>query len=140
MKIHGIAPTPFESKVYDAVKRIPEGRVRSYGWVAKKIGRPGTYRAVGNALNKNPYPIIVPCHRVVRSDGSLGGFSKGPKAKMKLLKAEGLTPRAIRDIIKTKERPKFTVRTVSRETAGNCPHRMLITKLRNDRKSRLQKN
>ena len=91
----------FEDKVYKVVRTIPSGKVRSYQWVAEQIGRPRAYRAVGNALNKNPYPIIVPCHRVVKSDGSLGGFSKGARAKEKLLRREGLTPSKIRDIIKT---------------------------------------
>lgn len=96
--------TAFERKVYKAVKTIPKGQVRSYKWVAKRIGRPGACRAVGNALNKNPYPVVVPCHRVVKSDGSLGGFAKGAKAKLKLLEAEGLTQKKIRDIITKKEK------------------------------------
>lgn len=79
----------FEKKVYDAVLKIPKGEVRTYKWVAAKIGRPRAVRAVGNALNKNPYPGIVPCHRVIRSDGSIGGFAKGPARKRKMLKAEG---------------------------------------------------
>lgn len=92
--------TVFDNQVYRIVKSIPKGRVQSYKWVARKIGRPKAYRAVGNALNKNPWPIIVPCHRVVKSDGSLGGFAKGTGAKLKLLTAEGLTLKKIRDIIK----------------------------------------
>ncbi len=78
----------FEKKVYIAVSKIPRGEVRSYKWVAAKIGSPDAARAVGNALNKNPYPVIIPCHRVIRSDGSLGGFSKGASAKLKLLRSE----------------------------------------------------
>jgi len=80
--------TRFEEKVYRAVKMIPKGEVRTYGWVAKQIGNPNAARAVGNALNKNPYPIIVPCHRVVAKNG-LGGFSKGLEAKKILLRREG---------------------------------------------------
>lgn len=95
-------PTSFQLKVYEAVKKIPKGEVRSYKWAAKKIGQPKAYRAVGNALSKNPWPIIVPCHRIVKSDGSLGGFSSGAKAKLKLLKAEGLTLERIRAIIQKK--------------------------------------
>jgi methylated-DNA-[protein]-cysteine S-methyltransferase len=91
--------TLFESKVYKVIKEIPRGQVRSYQWVAREIGRPRAYRAVGNALNKNPTSIIVPCHRVVKSDGSLGGFAKGARAKSRLLRAEGLTLGKIRDII-----------------------------------------
>ena len=80
--------TDFEKKVYLAVLKIPRGKVRSYKWVAAKIGRPKAYRAVGNALNKNPYIGIVPCHRVIRSDGSIGGFAKGVARKRKMLKSE----------------------------------------------------
>lgn len=82
--------TPFQKKVYGAVLSIPRGHVRSYKWVAEKTGTPRSYRAVGHALNRNPYVGIVPCHRVIKSDGSLGGFSRGMNAKRRLLKAEGL--------------------------------------------------
>ncbi|MFH1868057.1 MAG: MGMT family protein [Candidatus Omnitrophota bacterium] len=75
----------FEKKVYKAVSTIPSGETRSYKWVAEKIGKPLASRAVGNALNKNPYPGIVPCHRVIRSDGTIGGFARGTKAKKSLL-------------------------------------------------------
>ncbi|OIO38347.1 MAG: hypothetical protein AUJ75_03020 [Candidatus Omnitrophica bacterium CG1_02_49_10] len=81
--------TPFEKRVYRAVSKIPAGEARTYKWVALKAGRPRSYRAVGNALNKNPFPGIVPCHRVIRSDGSIGGFARGTKAKRALLKHEG---------------------------------------------------
>lgn len=80
--------TDFEKKVYLAALEIPPGEVRSYKWIAAKIGRPKAYRAVGNALNKNPYIGTVPCHRVVRSDGSIGGFAKRVGYKRKLLKSE----------------------------------------------------
>ena len=80
--------TEFQKKVYEAVKQIPEGEVRTYGWVAEQIGNPKASRAVGNALNRNPYPIMIPCHRVVAKNG-LGGFSKGMKKKKKLLRREG---------------------------------------------------
>ena len=81
-------PTDFQKKVYQAVKTIPKGQVRTYGGVAQRIGNPRASRAVGNALNKNPWPIIVPCHRVVAQNG-LGGFAKGLKKKIELLKREG---------------------------------------------------
>ncbi len=80
----------FEKKVYRAVSTIPAGEVRSYGWVARKALHPGAYRAVGNALNKNPYAPAIPCHRVVKSDGSVGGYSKGVILKKKMLKREGV--------------------------------------------------
>lgn len=80
--------TRFEKKVYTVVKKIPLGEVRTYVWVAEKIGKPGASRAVGNALNKNPFPIIVPCHRVVHSDGSIGKYAFGRDLKRKLLEME----------------------------------------------------
>lgn len=82
--------TEFEKKVYLAVSKIPKGEVRSYKWVARQAGRPRAYRAVGNALNKNPYAPAVPCHRIIRSDGSLGGYAKGANLKRRLLKLEGI--------------------------------------------------
>ncbi|MFC1807088.1 methylated-DNA--[protein]-cysteine S-methyltransferase [Candidatus Omnitrophota bacterium] len=84
------ANTEFEKKVYQEVAKIPRGETRSYKWVAKAIGYPKAYRAVGNALNKNPFIGMVPCHRVIKSDGSLGGFAKGAKAKKRLLAKEGV--------------------------------------------------
>ena len=83
-------PTSFEEAVYAVVRRIPRGETRSYRWVAKRLGNPGLARAVGNALRRNPYAPAVPCHRVVRSDGSLGGYAGGPAKKRALLKREGL--------------------------------------------------
>jgi O-6-methylguanine DNA methyltransferase len=80
--------TDFEKAVYKAICKIPKGQTRSYTWVAKAVGVPGGARAVGNALNKNPHPGPIPCHRVIKSDGSLGGYAKGLAAKRKLLKAE----------------------------------------------------
>ena len=79
----------FEKAVYRAVASIPKGRTRSYAWVAARIGRPRACRAVGNALNKNPYAPAVPCHRVVRSDGSIVGFARGAEAKRRMLRREG---------------------------------------------------
>lgn len=80
--------TDFQKKVYRAVLSIPLGEVRSYNWVAKRIGRSKAVRAVGTALRKNPFTIIIPCHRVVKSDGSLGGYSRGVKKKKHLLELE----------------------------------------------------
>lgn len=80
--------TEFEKAVYRAVMGIPLGQTRSYRWVAAKIGRPKSSRAVGNALNKNPFAPFVPCHRVIASDGSLGGYSGGLKKKARLLRIE----------------------------------------------------
>lgn len=82
--------TPFQKEVWNALLKIPYGRTASYSDVARMIGRPGSQRAVGNAVGSNPIAIMIPCHRVIRSDGSLGGFAFGPEIKRKLLAAEGL--------------------------------------------------
>ena len=80
--------TPFQQAVWRAALQIPFGEVRSYAWAAKRIGNPRASRAVGRALGANPIPIIVPCHRVVRSAGGLGGYSGGLGLKRKLLDLE----------------------------------------------------
>ena len=82
--------TDFKKKVYMEVIKIPKGSVRSYKWLAARIGKPHSCRAVGNALNKNPYPLIIPCHRIIKSDGTIGGFSKGVREKKRLLSKEGV--------------------------------------------------
>ena len=77
--------TDFEWKVLQAALTIPLGETRSYQWVAQKIGKPKAMRAVGSALRKNPYPLIITCHRVVKSDGTLGAYAgkvDGKKAKL----------------------------------------------------------
>jgi methylated-DNA-[protein]-cysteine S-methyltransferase len=81
--------TPFQRRVWRVILRIPYGRVRSYRWVADRVGGAHYARAVGNALGANPVPIIVPCHRVVTSQGSLGGFTGGLSVKRRLLELEG---------------------------------------------------
>jgi len=81
--------TDFESKVYALCKKIPKGKVTTYKEIGKSLGIKG-YRAVGNALNKNPYAPTVPCHRVIRSDGKVGGFAFGSSKKVKLLRKEGV--------------------------------------------------
>lgn len=83
----------FTERVYAAVKKIPAGRVSTYKEVASALGVTGACRAVGNALNKNRSPS-VPCHRVVKSDGLLGGFARGAQAKKRLLEREGVRSRA----------------------------------------------
>jgi O-6-methylguanine DNA methyltransferase len=83
----------FERAVWLKALEIPRGEVRPYGWIASEIGRPKAVRAVGTALGHNPIPLIVPCHRVVRSDGMLGQYSLGgPANKRTILAAEGLDP------------------------------------------------
>ena len=78
----------FKEKVYAVVRRIPKGEVLTYKEVAKRVGRSKAYRAVGNILNKNTDPK-VPCHRVIRSDGKIGGYRDGNAFKTKILKKEG---------------------------------------------------
>ena len=80
----------FRLKVWEVLQRIPYGRVRSYGWVARKVGKPKAARAVGAACGANPVPLLVPCHRVIAGDGSLGGFSGSLGVKKRLLKLEGI--------------------------------------------------
>jgi len=80
--------TPFQRAVWEAARRIPRGETRSYSWVAEQAGRPLAVRAAGGALGKNPLPVIVPCHRVIAMNGSLGGFSGGLAMKRRLLDLE----------------------------------------------------
>lgn len=80
--------TPFEVAVLEATLAIPVGEIRPYGWVAEEIGRPRAVRAVGSALGRNPVPVLIPCHRVTRSDGSIGNYGGGPAMKEALLRAE----------------------------------------------------
>jgi len=83
--------TDFERDVWHKALEIPRGEVRPYGWIAAEIGRPKAVRAVGTALGHNPVPLIVPCHRVVRSDGTIGQYSLGgPENKRTVLESEGL--------------------------------------------------
>ena len=80
--------TSFQKKVYTVVKGIPCGETRSYAWVARRIRRPRAARAVGTALRKNPFTIIIPCHRVVHCDGSIGNYALGADLKKRLLEIE----------------------------------------------------
>jgi methylated-DNA-[protein]-cysteine S-methyltransferase len=82
--------SPFQLEVWEALRTIPFGETRSYGEIARAIGRPNASRAVGAANGANPIPIVVPCHRVIGADGSLTGFGGGLRAKTVLLELEGL--------------------------------------------------
>lgn len=82
--------TPFQRRVWEALFEIPRGEFRTYGELAARVGSPRAARAVGQAVGKNPLPVILPCHRVVAGDGSLGGFSCGVSLKVLLLELEGL--------------------------------------------------
>ena len=80
----------FQREVYNQLLKVEHGHVMSYGQIAREIGKPDQARAVGQAVGANPIPIIVPCHRVIASDGRLTGFSGGLKRKVVLLKMEGI--------------------------------------------------
>jgi len=82
--------TGFERAVLVATFKIPKGKVSTYKRIAERIGKPHTYRAVGNTLHKNPLAPIVPCHRVVKSDGGFGGEKKGAESRRNLLEKEGI--------------------------------------------------
>ena len=82
--------TLFEKRCYEALMEVPAGRVNDYASLARLAGYSGAHRAVGNAMNKNPWAPQVPCHRVVRSDGSIGGFASDVSVKIQRLDAEGV--------------------------------------------------
>lgn len=81
--------SPFEHRVWQAILDIPRGQTRSYAWVAERAESPGGARAAGSAAGRNPVPIICPCHRVVKADGSIGGYTGGLDIKKRLLMIEG---------------------------------------------------
>lgn len=99
----------FAEKVLKVVSKIPCEKVMTYAQVAKAAGRPKAYRAVGNILNKNPRPIVVPCHRVVKSSGEVGGYVGGARKKRKLLREEGVKVMA-----------KFELRMTNDESSPNA--------------------
>jgi methylated-DNA-[protein]-cysteine S-methyltransferase len=79
-----------KDKVYDILSKIPAGKVTTYGDIAKAIGQPNSPRLIGQILHNNPTPVVVPCHRVIRSNGKIGGYAYGSRKKRKLLEEEGL--------------------------------------------------
>lgn len=83
-----IEGTGFEKEVWKSLKGIPYGETRTYKWIADRIGKPHASRAVGNALGKNPLPVVFPCHRIIESDGSIGGYTPGVDIKRRLLEIE----------------------------------------------------
>jgi methylated-DNA-[protein]-cysteine S-methyltransferase len=87
-KIRFLSGTDFEKKIWLLLRDIPYGETRTYKWVAERVGNPLATRAVGRALSKNPIPIVLPCHRVVESKGSIGGYSSGVDIKKRLLDLE----------------------------------------------------
>jgi len=97
--------TEFERAVLRKTLEIPRGEVRTYSWVAREIGRPRAVRAVGTALANNPIPILIPCHRVVRSDGVIGQYGAGgPEAKFKILDHEGAEPGRLQELARRRTR------------------------------------
>ena len=103
----------FERQVLRKTLEIPRGEVRPYSWIAAELGRPLAVRAVGNALARNPVPFVVPCHRVVRSDGRIGNYGAGgPQAKRALLVAEGLDPAELEEL------PARGIRFLGSDTTG----------------------
>ena len=121
--------TDFERHVWAKALEIPMGEVRPYGWIASEIGRPKAVRAVGTALGHNPVPLIVPCHRVVRTDGTIGQYSLGgPANKRTILRAEGLDPDGLED------QARVGIRFVGSDTTHivclpTCHHARRITTL-----------
>lgn len=117
----------FERAVWMKALDIPSGEVRPYGWIATEIGRPRAVRAVGTALGHNPVPLIVPCHRVVRSDGTLGQYSLGgPEIKRRILAAEGV------DLAGLEGLARAGVRYIGSDTTGifclpTCHHARRVT-------------
>ncbi len=83
--------TDFQAQVWRAARLVPRGQTRSYAWLASQVGRPGAARAVGQALGRNPLPVVVPCHRILAAGGGLGGFSGGLAMKRFLLRLEAST-------------------------------------------------
>jgi len=116
----------FQRKVLEKCAEIPPGEIRPYGWIAREIGNPGAVRAVGTALGRNPVPVLIPCHRVVRTDGRIGNYAFGSPMKRQLLEHEGLNP----DAVETTARRG--IRLVGSDTTGiycfpTCRHAKRIT-------------
>lgn len=82
--------TPFQKRVWAVLSKIPYGKTKSYKWIAEQLGYKGGYQAIGQANKRNPFPIVIPCHRVIAADGTLGGYAAGIALKKKLLRIEGI--------------------------------------------------
>ena len=80
-----------DRRVYKKLLKVPRGKITTYGELAKAVGLQNGQRAIGKIMNRNPYPVIIPCHRVVKSDGKIGGYFYGGKVKTKMLSDEGIT-------------------------------------------------
>ncbi len=106
--------TEFQKDVWRAIYKVPFGRLSSYGRIAEEIGRPKAVRAVGDAVGANPLPIVIPCHRIIRADGGLGGYGGGIDLKLYLLSIEGIiemghgwSKRRAKSILKMSDNPSF---------------------------------
>lgn len=102
----------FQRQVLDATRDIPVGEVRPYQWIAQRIGRPKAVRAVGTALGRNPVPLVIPCHRVIRGDGATGGYIFGSQNKQSLLEHEGA------NVVEVAELKNRGVNYVASDTTG----------------------
>ncbi|MCL1692165.1 MAG: methylated-DNA--[protein]-cysteine S-methyltransferase [Actinomycetia bacterium] len=116
----------FQRMVLEKCSEIPPGEIRPYGWIAREIGNPGAVRAVGTALGRNPVPVLIPCHRVVRTDGRIGNYAYGTPMKRSLLEHEGLDPEAI------EAQARHGIHLVGSDTTGiycypTCRHAKRIT-------------
>lgn len=120
---------PFQQAVLLKALEIPLGEVRSYGWIAREIGHPRAVRAVGTALARNPVPVFIPCHRVVRSDGRIGNYGLGGREnKIRILRAEGVDPDELERLARAGIRY-----TGSRTTHVFCLHTCRHARLVQDR-------
>lgn len=79
-----------DKKIYKKLLEVPKGKITTYGELAKAVGLKNGQRAVGKIMNKNPYPVIIPCHRVIKSDGKIGGYAYGQEIKSNMLSKEGI--------------------------------------------------
>lgn len=79
-----------DKKIFKKLLEVPEGKITTYGELAKAVGFSNGQRAVGRIMNKNPYPVLIPCHRVVKSNGTVGGYAYGEEIKINMLKKEGI--------------------------------------------------
>jgi O-6-methylguanine DNA methyltransferase len=114
--------TPFERAVLLKTAQIPRGQVRTYSWVAREIGRPAAVRAVGTALANNPIPVLIPCHRVIRTDGIIGNYGAGgTEAKKEILAAEGVDPAEMERLARARVR-FFGSRTTRIFCLPTCHH------------------
>ena len=118
--------TDFEQAVLRTALTIPKGQVRPYSWVARQIGRPRAVRAVGSALARNPVPLLIPCHRVTRSDGTIGDYVFGSEMKESLLQAEQVNLEEVRELARA------GFHYIGSDTTGivcfpTCPHGRRIT-------------